>query len=483
MKKTQIISLGILLIISALLGFATLTGGHNWPYSDFASYVMQAESVLEWDMDSFIAHNTITIEESDVPVGPIAYPWGYPLMLVPIIALRGLSPLSMKLLNTLLFLLFQLVLYFLARKRLSHLDSLLLIALFAVNPIFLEAQDFILSDIAFLFLSTLAIFLMDYWDVHERKYLHHFLIGLAAFAAFLTRTNGLLLLPSLIAYEVFFAVKRRDLRSSVSRWLPPTIIFLILWLLFSLIFPDGQASHLDRFGEFQFSQLWTFSLAYVNMAAQFFADVPAAKIFYGLFVVFFLIGLAKKFRENLLLILYFFATLALYILWPYLQGIRFLFSILPFFVLIAFQGIKVVAGWLPANISGVFTFGYRAVIVAIAVVMLSSSSQHALQNLADHREVHGPFDDVATDMFEAVKKKTPEDSRIIFFKPRVMRLMTGRDSILVLSCENLPKADYVVINLKWDDMGQIAPEEIEACATPLTKIYENRRFVLYQIGD
>ena len=483
MNKIQITFLSILLLISALLGFATLTRGHNWPYSDFASYVMQAESILAWDMDSFITHNTITIEESDAPVGPIAYPWGYPLMLVPIIALRGLSPLSMKLLNTLLFLFFQLVLYFLARKRLSHVDSLLLVALFAFNPIFLEAQDFILSDIAFLFLSTLAIFLMDYRDAHERKHLSRFLVGLAVFAAFLTRTNGLLLLPSLVAYDVFFALKRRDLRYSLSRWLPPTIIFVILWFLFSLIFPDGQASHLDRFQDFQFSQLWTFTQAYVNMAAQFFADVPAVKIFYGLFGLFFLIGLVKKFQENLLFSLYFFATLALYILWPYLQGIRFLFPILPFFVLIALHGMRTVAEWLPAKISGLFTFGYRAVIVAIAIVMLSSSSQYALQNLADHRAVHGPFDDVATDLFDAIKKRTPEDSRIIFFKPRVMRLMTGRDSILVLSCENLSKADYVAINLKWEDMGQIAPEEIEACAVPLTEIYENRRFVLYQIGD
>jgi hypothetical protein len=47
----------------------------------------------------------------------------------------------------------------------------------------------------------------------------------------------------------------------------------------------------------------------------------------------------------------------------------------------------------------------------------------------------------------------------------------------------LPKADYVVINKKWEDMGQIAPEEITSCLTPLDELYKNRRFVLYQISD
>lgn len=63
-----------------------------------------------------------------------------------------------------------------------------------------------------------------------------------------------------------------------------------------------------------------------------------------------------------------------------------------------------------------------------------------------------------------------------------MRLMTDRDSILVLSYENLFKADFMAISLKWEEMGQIAPEEIAFCPISLNKIYKNRRFVLYQIS-
>ncbi len=484
MKKSELIFLGVLLIMSAALGYASLTSGHNWAYSDFASYIMQAKSILAGDVNAFIAQNTITVQESEQAVGPIAYPWGYPLMLAPIIALMGISTLSMKLLNTLFFLAFLLTLYFLAAKRLPKFERFALVAFFAFNPVLIGAQDNILSDIPFLALSTLAIFLMDLDDAHRpRSLLKNILIGLAIFAAFLTRTNGLLLLPSLIAYEIFFAVKRRDLKFSLPRWLIPLVTFALLWFAFSLIFPDGQASHLEHYKNFDAAQLLPFALAYVNIGRDFFSQVPAAALFYALFGIFFLVGFFTKFKENLLFSLYFFSTLLLYISWPHLQGIRFLFPILPIFFYISFQGIVVLGEAFPQKFTKPYTLVYRASLVLIVATMLLASAQHAQQNLHDGRAVHGPYDDVALELFDYIQNQTPPESRIIFFKPRIMTLMTARDSILVLSCENLPKADYVVINLKWEDMGQIAPEEIESCDIPLDEQYKNRRFVVYKIGD
>ena len=486
MKKTQFIILAIILIVAASLGFATLTGGHNWSYSDFAGYILQAKSILAGDLDGFIAQNSITILESDVPVGPIAYPWGYPLLLAPIIAVMGISTLSMKILNILFFIIFLLSLYGIASKRLPQFESLALVAIFAFNPILIGSQDYILSDIVFLGLSTLTIFLIDHWDAaHQSKPTHlpQIIIGIAILVSFLTRTNGLLLLPTLIAYELFFAVKHRTLKASLSRWLIPTAVFAALWVLFSAIFPDGQSSHLEHYQDFKITQLWEFSLAYIHMGAAFFTQVPGAAIIYSIFRLFFIVGFLRKFQKNLLFSLYFFSTLLIYITWPHLQGVRFLYPILPFFMYISVQGMQDVATQLPEKFSKVFAIAYKGLFIFIAAAMLFTSAQAARQNLADGRSIHGPFDEVAIEIFDVVKNQTPEESRIIFFKPRIMTLMTGRDSILILSCENLPKADYVVTNKKWEDVGQIAPEEIESCPTPLSKLYENRRFVLYKIGD
>lgn len=485
MKKNELIFLSILLIIAASLGFASLTSGHNWAYSDFASYIMQAKSILAGDMHAFITQNTITILESDLPVGPIAYPWGYPLMLAPVIALMGISTLSMKLLNILFFLAFLLTLHFLARRRLPQFESFALVAFFAFNPVLLSAQDNTLSDIPFLALSTFAIFLMDDRDAvpAERTFLKQALIGAAIFAAFLTRTNGLLLLPSLIAYEIFFTIKRRESTFSISRWWGSLITFLVLWGVFSLIFPGGQFSHLEHYQNFDFAQVLLFTRAYIKLGRDFFAAAPLATFFYTLFGISFITGFLYKFKENLLFSLYFFSTMLLYISWPHLQGVRFLFPILPFFLYIGLQGMQVIVSKLSGKLAITFRLASRASFIFIAATMFFSSFQYARQNLADGRVVHGPFDDVAIELFDYIDLQTPEDSRITFFKPRVMTLMTGRDSILVLSCESLAKADYAVINLKWEDMGQIAPEEISSCPIELIEEYKNRRFVVYKIGD
>ena len=164
------------------------------------------------------------------------------------------------------------------------------------------------------------------------------------------------------------------------------------------------------------------------------------------------------------------------------QGVRFLFPILPFFTYISLHGMCTLAQQLPEISSRRLTIFYRGLLGLVIVTMLVSSFQDAHLNLAQDRAVHGPIDDVAIELFEYVKNQTLEDSRIIFFKPRIMTLMTGRDSILILSCANLTKADYIVINLKWEDVGQIAPEEISSCAVPLDELYKNRRFVIYKIG-
>ena len=490
MTKTQLFGLIALLLLSALLGFGILTSGHNWAYSDFSAYIMQAQSILDGDLAGFITHNSITVLESDLPIGPIAYPWGYPLLLAPLIALLGISTLAMKLLNTLLYLLFLVSFFFLLRKRLSYFNSLLLTALFAFNPVFLAAQDYILSDIAFLFFSTFAIFLIDRCDFsrdpNRLAYLKEIAIGIIIFAAFLTRTNGLLLLPTLFFYQLHLLLNRKDAFHAGKKHLLlfalPYLSFFSLWAISSLIFPGGQASHLSHYQNFQFSQLGSYLLFYTKLGESFFAEILYAKIVYALFGFFFFAGILLKFKENILFILYFSLTLLLYISWPYTQGIRFLFPILPLFIYLAAQGFDALLSLLPKKIKPTLTLFPRIAISLLALLFFSLSAQAAAENIQNERAIHGPFDEVSIELFEYIKKNLPEDSLIIFFKPRVMRLMTDRDAILVLSCENLSKGDYVVINKKWEDMGQIAPEEIESCPADLENIYKNRRFIIYQIG-
>ena len=187
--------LTVIILLSALLSYTLLTRGHVW-WDDFASYIMQTQSLLHGDTAEFIQRNAFTIRESSYPIGPIAYPWGYPALLAPVLYFLGLKVLALKLVNTLTYALFLILFYRLARIRLTENWSLLLTALLAFNPTLLFAHDYILSDIPFLLFSTLLLFLIDLWS-SSKTYRHSILIGIAIFAAFSIRTNGILLLAPL----------------------------------------------------------------------------------------------------------------------------------------------------------------------------------------------------------------------------------------------------------------------------------------------
>ena len=159
MNKKVLSILTLIVLISGAISFCLLTRGHSW-LDDFAAYVMQAKSILDGAMGEFVRRNAFTVSASSYPPGPAAYPWGFPLLLAPVYAMFGLNALAFKLVNTLFYALFLIVLFALARTRLTDAESLLLTAALAFNPALLLAQDQIISDIPFLFFCTLSIFFL-----------------------------------------------------------------------------------------------------------------------------------------------------------------------------------------------------------------------------------------------------------------------------------------------------------------------------------
>ena len=109
-----------------------------------------------------------------------------------------------------------------------------------------------------------------------------------------------------------------------------------------------------------------------------------------------------------------------------------------------------------------------------------TSGARAYSNLKDNRKINGPFDPYSSDVFNYIKEKTPPDSVIVFFKPRAMRLFTDRDTLMSTECDRLKLGNYVVISYKAEN-SQIPPSEIEKCGLPLINIFENKRFVVYEL--
>jgi hypothetical protein len=109
------------------------------------------------------------------------------------------------------------------------------------------------------------------------------------------------------------------------------------------------------------------------------------------------------------------------------------------------------------------------------------SSLAAYANLQNNRAINGPFDPYSTEVYTYIKEQTPPESIVVFFKPRVMVMMTEHPTIMSTECDRMRKGDYLVLSRKVGENQQITPEEIDACNLPLDQVLRNNRFVVYRI--
>ena len=118
--------------------------------------------------------------------------------------------------------------------------------------------------------------------------------------------------------------------------------------------------------------------------------------------------------------------------------------------------------------------------LVLAGIFLFNSGTHAYLTLKDNRRINGPFDPVSSDMYNFIRAETPSESVFVFFKPRAFRLFTDRDAIMALECDRLLMGDYVVLHKTWE-YSQILPNDIQNCNLSLKNVYENRRFIVYEL--
>jgi len=483
LKKTGAI-LAILILTSALLGSSLFTRGHIWG-DDFAAYIMQARSILAGNMSEFVEANIFTVTQSSHQVGPAAYPWGFPLMLVPFYALNGLSPLTLKLPGLMTYLGFLLTFFILTKRRFTPTESLLAVSLFAFNLELLRFLDNIGSDIPFLFLSTLAILLADI-HVHQTNTKSRIafaaITGVAIFAAFFVRTQGLILLGSVLLFlGIRFLEQPKQRRQFVMDALTITPTFGFLWGFSALIFPGGQSSYLALYSSFTPETLAKNIINYSYLFRELFATLPGQTFLFAVFSILFFIGIAVRFKADLLFVLYTALYLIVLWTWPEWQGYRFLFPMLPFFIYFAFQGIRALLNresGKEKSLSQKYTY---ALLMLMTAAFAINAGTGAYVNLRDGRQINGPFDSFSMETYEFIKNQTPPDSVIVFFKPRAMRLMTDRNTLALTECDRIPEGDYLALSKKVGENLQIPPEQIGECDVPLEKVFENRRFVVYQV--
>jgi len=220
------------------------------------------------------------------------------------------------------------------------------------------------------------------------------------------------------------------------------------------------------------------------MPAYFFSDLPHADIIYGLLLPFILGGLVLNYKRDIHLVVYLFLSYALFIVWPDQQGIRFLFPLLPLLVYFAYRGMEAASFALTERHPRLGLWFTRVFWLVIAATFAWTSFGLARDNLAGGRGPYGNvFDPISLEMFEFIESDTPAESVIAFYKPRALRLFTGRDSLLVDACDALPMADYIVLRKSRGAVDQVSPADVTTCnpSVQVTELFDNEKFVVYQV--
>ena len=508
-KVTELFSLMMLGFAAALL-LGTITFGHEWG-DDFAGYILQAKSIVEWSIPNCIETNRFTMQQSTQPLGPVTYPWGFPTLLAPLYAVFGLNMVALKSVGIICYLLFLLLLWKGFRRYHSNSGQLALLSIFAFNPEMLCMTDTILSDIPFLLFSTAGILLMGRVLVDRQTLLSPgidvLMLGTVLIFSCCIRTNGILLLLvlpvalwlSVGSGESYGQGDGENLQNNrggnflrgwqlYSHYKKFITCLLLLVTVSGLVFlAKNNIALFFKHNSITFAKINRSFDYYIYQPAELFKAAPHKKLIYGATIPLAIAGACSRFRRDSYILIYIIFTFLLYVILPTLnQGPRYLYPILPFYISFVVTGLESYLSERSDSNSG---FSRKIICTLSILLVVYCSSKWSVCNVLNtiHNNsivTDGPCSNSAIEMFKFVQLNTDSKSIIVFFKPRAMTLNTSRKSIMVTRLKELPYGDYVCLYLRdipCDQLSKVAVGKLIKSGA-FERIYRNDDFALFRLN-
>ena len=323
-----------LLGIIALFHVLTIRNGQGWG-DDWAQYVAHAKNLAEgkpYDETGYIYNEAARY-------APRIYPPGFPLLLAPIYALRGLDlealkiPVIVSLIGTLI------MFAALATRWDGAASALIATALAGFHPFFRDFKNHILSDLPFAFLLLIAIAaserILDAEKDNRADFRWGLLVGVTWWLAYSVRTVAVVL-P--IAF-VLVALPRATPRSRI---IAPLGAFLLLAALQALIL-RGPGDYLQQFS-FQPDLILEHSRQYLadlrsKVDPQ--AGPHVARVVFWTLTAFSLFGALRIWKAGHPLPVVFAVLYALtVVVWPFYEGSRMLIPLILFYILGCVVGMR-----------------------------------------------------------------------------------------------------------------------------------------------
>jgi len=480
----------LLASVLALIGLfllLTLRTGQSWG-DDFAMYIAHARNIVTGGAygDTGYIPNPLNVP------GPPTYPPIYPLLLAPVYHWFGIDFEAMKVQTVLLLLAALAVIYQCVRRELPALWSLGLVAAVGLNPWIWECKDEVMSDVPFLLFCFLTLWLAQRFAQMPvatvfRQVTRGALLGLTFYLAYGTRSIGLVLIPTVFAADLL-RTRRIGLTSMIS-----ILFFGGFWLAQNaLLHTDGQYG---RFITLDPHWVGYNAWMYLRSLSVFWKNGYSEALRGLVFGVVLLLGAAgyvqqvrRKAGVLEIFPVFYFGTLCVYWVGHLIQQ-RYVLPLLPLVVYFALIAVRAGLARLPANVATVLPAVLLAVLATQYVARYTTVQFGPLQE--------GVYKAETVALLDFVRRETAPGDIVVFGKPRLLALYTGRPSASYYGNHSdaelwafllntharyviAAKPDALAAEMDYEE-PRLLSHFIERAGSGLRRVYSNADFDVYAV--
>jgi hypothetical protein len=501
-RWSGIVVAAITVVVLGWLARRTHLPGHDWG-DDFALYIRQAEGIVDGFALQVEADNRFALAASGWSTfSPPIYPWGWPLLMTPVIAVFGVDYEALKLLVVVMWCIALASWFALVRARTSALGAWVLLVALGLSWPYATWSNSVVSDLPYLGVAFAALWWMDrcramrsfdtgpWWPL--------VVLGLAMSWGFNIRRDGLALVVAFGALIAVLAVGRlreTGWRRSLQpwrRWALPIAVFIIAssvlqMLLPSVLRPDYPGTglsnvddRLEWYRDILAQQLGLLDSG--SDAIELFGSHSLGMTIMGAIVALAIIGVVVRCLQHpdsdVPLAAFGLAHTGVVLIAPFQEG-RYLFPIVPVLLYFALQSLPTLAG---------MGSGFRWITITLVAVLAVSSATETME-LGDRASelrqqgyiTNGPSRPEAIEMTRAVIDRTEPDDVVAFFRARAMTMLTGRRSLQAGSIEPiLAGADWYVME-RGSTYSQPLLLDDEAEMLGLERVWSNSGWVMFRV--